>query len=73
MDIQMPVMDGYTATRTIREWEKQQKAAPTTIVALTAYSFTEDAQKCLDAGCTSYLNKPIKKQKLLETIARYTG
>jgi PAS domain S-box-containing protein len=73
MDMQMPVMDGYTATRTIREWEKQQKTAPGTIIALTAYSFNEDTKKCLDAGCTAYLNKPIKKQKLLETIARYTA
>ncbi|HRZ87016.1 MAG TPA: PAS domain S-box protein [bacterium] len=73
MDMQMPVMDGLTATRTIREWEKRGKVLPTNIIALTACAFTEDAQKCLDAGCTSYLNKPIKKEKLLEAIAKATA
>ena len=77
MDMQMPVMDGYTATKIIREWENEQiklglKPALTPIIALTAHALREDEQKSLEAGCTTYLTKPIKKARLLETIAIYT-
>jgi signal transduction histidine kinase/DNA-binding response OmpR family regulator/sensor domain CHASE-containing protein len=77
MDMQMPVMDGYTTTKIIREWESEQiklglKPAATPIIALTAYALKEDEQKSLEAGCTAYLTKPIKKARLLETIAIYT-
>jgi len=68
MDMQMPVMDGYTATRTIRQWERQQGLKPTPIIALTALALKEEVQKSLDAGCNAHLTKPIKKPILLEAI-----
>jgi CheY-like chemotaxis protein len=73
MDMQMPVMDGYTATSIIREWEVAQGRPPTPILALTAYALKEDIQKALDAGCTAYLTKPVKKATLLETLSKYTN
>jgi CheY-like chemotaxis protein len=72
MDIEMPVMDGYTATKKIREWEKEQSAKPTPIVALTAHALKEHEEKSREAGCNGHITKPIKKAKLLETIAQYT-
>jgi len=73
MDMQMPVMDGYTATKTIRKWEEKKDKESTSILALTAYAMKEDRDKTLKAGCTDYLTKPIKKDKLLEAIRRLSG
>jgi CheY-like chemotaxis protein len=73
MDMQMPVMDGYTATGTIREWEVNNARDETPILALTAYAMKEDRDKTLKAGCTDYLTKPIKKEKLLEALRRLSG
>lgn len=70
MDVQMPVMDGLQATAAIREWERTQQRKPTPIVALTANAFKEEADKCLAAGCTAHLTKPIKKKTLLTAIAQ---
>jgi signal transduction histidine kinase/DNA-binding response OmpR family regulator len=72
MDIQMPVMDGYDATRTIRTFENEHRNIKTPIFALTAHATTDERQKCLDAGCDGHLTKPIKKAKLLEAI-EYCG
>jgi two-component system, sensor histidine kinase and response regulator len=72
MDMRMPVMDGYTATREIRKWEKENQRSPMPIIALTAHAMAEDKQKCLDAGCTDYLSKPLKKEDLLKRIAEYS-
>ncbi len=72
MDMQMPVMDGYTATREIRQWEKQKGGTQTPVVALTAHALKEDTQKSLDAGCTAHLTKPIKKAKLLEALEEFS-
>jgi len=71
MDMQMPVMDGYAATREIRKWERERGVEPTCIIALTASAFKEDTQRSLDAGCTAHITKPIKKATLLETIKKY--
>ena len=73
MDMQMPVMDGYTATRWIRTWEGEHAREPAPIIALTAHALVEDAKKCFDAGCVGYISKPLKKQTLLEAIIQYTG
>ena len=68
MDMQIPVMDGYTATERIRKWEVENGVRPTPIIALTANALKEDAQRSLDAGCTAHLTKPIKKTPLLQAI-----
>jgi len=79
MDMQMPVLDGYGATRAIRKWEASEIRVPQSafrgvpIIALTAHATKEDEQKSLDAGCTAHLTKPIKKAKLMETIYKYTA
>lgn len=68
MDIQMPIMDGYSATILIRDYETKNNLPNTIISALTAYSFEEDIEKALEAGCNFVLTKPIKKIVLLDTI-----
>jgi signal transduction histidine kinase/CheY-like chemotaxis protein len=72
MDIQMPMMDGYDATRKIRTLENSQRKTKTPIIALTAHATTDERQKCLNAGCDGHLTKPIKKARLLEAI-RFPG
>lgn len=73
MDMQMPVMDGYTATREIRKWEQATSVeTPLRIIALTAHALRDDAQRSIEAGCDAHLTKPIKKAILLETILQYT-
>jgi two-component system, sensor histidine kinase and response regulator len=73
MDIHMPVMDGYTTTATIREWERKQGIPPTPILAVTAYAYPEDKRRIKAAGCNGVLAKPIKKSVLLEAILSHTG
>jgi signal transduction histidine kinase len=59
MDCQMPVMDGYAATRAIRDWERDRGIPRVPIVALTAGAFDEDRDRCLDAGMDDFLTKPL--------------
>jgi PAS domain S-box-containing protein len=73
MDRQMPVMDGLTATRTIRAWERANGRSPTPIIALTASALKGDRETCLGAGCTAYLTKPIKQDVLLQAIKDYSA
>ncbi|WP_193771348.1 response regulator [Candidatus Magnetaquicoccus inordinatus] len=68
MDVQMPVMDGYAATRAWRRSEKQENRERIPIIALTAHALSEDVAHSLQAGCNAHLTKPIKKKILLETI-----
>lgn len=60
MDIQMPVMDGFIATKEIREWEQNNKKQATHIIALTANALKEDREKCFDVGMNDFLTKPFK-------------
>ncbi len=71
MDMQMPVMDGYQATQTIREWERRHGLAHTPVVALTAYAQPEDTARMRDFGCDAQLTKPIKKKVLLQAIEQF--
>ncbi|MBF0622628.1 MAG: response regulator [Magnetococcales bacterium] len=68
MDIQMPRMDGYTATRKLREYEQKNNLPRTPVAALTAHAMAEDAQRARDAGCDEFLSKPITKKKLIKVI-----
>ncbi|MGN7611531.1 PocR ligand-binding domain-containing protein [Magnetococcales bacterium HHB-1] len=72
MDIQMPVMDGYEATRKIRSWEQENNATPTAIVALTAHALAEDSVQIKRAGCDLHLTKPVRKKRLLEVIHHFS-
>ncbi len=71
MDMEMPGMDGYTATKEIRKWEAKEQKNPTPVVALTAHALKEHKQRSLDVGCTGHFTKPFSKQALLETIHKY--
>jgi len=73
MDVQMPIIDGYTATKEIRQWESMHSRKQTPVIALTAHALKEEVQKSLDAGCNAHLTKPIKKKDLLTVIIKYTG
>jgi CheY-like chemotaxis protein len=66
----MPIMDGLTATREIRQWEKEQGKESTPIIALTASVLPEEIQSCFDVGMDAYLPKPYKSQQLFETLER---
>ncbi|MEW5733820.1 MAG: response regulator [Thermodesulfobacteriota bacterium] len=70
MDMQMPVMDGYEATATIRKWEKQNRDRRTPIIAMTADARAEDEVKYIDTGFDGLLAKPIKKNTLLTALFR---
>jgi signal transduction histidine kinase/ActR/RegA family two-component response regulator len=68
MDIQMPEVNGYEATRQIREFNKD-----VVIVAQTAYGLSGDKEKAVKAGCNDYISKPIDKEDLFELIQKYFG
>jgi PAS domain S-box-containing protein len=66
MDIQMPVMDGYEATKKIRKFNKD-----VIIIAQTAYALTGDKEKAITAGCNDYISKPVKKDELMAMLYKY--
>ncbi len=70
MDIEMPVMNGYEAATAIRNLENGEQIP---IIALTAHQGSSAVTKCLGAGCTAYVSKPVRKQKLLDEIEHSLG
>jgi CheY-like chemotaxis protein len=68
MDIQLPGMDGLSATKIIKE-DPALKDIP--IIGLTSYAMQGDKEKALAAGCTGYITKPIDTRKFLETVSEY--
>ncbi|MBF0455699.1 MAG: response regulator [Magnetococcales bacterium] len=71
MDIHMPVMDGYSATRAIRAWERSQQRPKTRILALTANALPGDVEQTYGVGCDGHLSKPINKKSFLEVLSRF--
>ena len=68
MDIRMPQMTGLEATQRIRQFDKD-----VIIIAQTAYGFSSDKEKALEAGCNDYISKPINKTRLIELIKKHIG
>ena len=73
MDCQMPILDGYAATRKIRDFESESSHLATPIVAITAGSDERDQKRCLEAGMNDYLKKPFSLSDIKETINKYTN
>lgn len=69
MDVRMPVMNGYEATRAIRELEREDSDIP--VIAMTADAFSEDIQKCLECGMNDHLAKPIDIQEVARKLKKY--
>ena len=70
MDCQMPVLDGFAATRVIREMEARAGTAHLPIIALTAHAMEGDSEKCLAAGMDAYVSKPYTIAELRRTLER---
>ncbi|MCZ0903799.1 response regulator, partial [Microcoleus sp. HI-ES] len=70
MDLRMPIVDGYTATKYIRERRQSQE---TVIIALTATVLEEDREKVLMAGCNDFISKPFQQRELFDKLAQYLG
>jgi len=70
MDVMMPVVDGLSATRSIRALGRED-AKKIPIIAVTANAFDEDVKRCIEAGMNAHLPKPLEMNKVVETIAKY--
>jgi CheY-like chemotaxis protein len=68
MDVRMPDMDGYAATRAIRGWEEEEGRPPARILALSAHAMEEEIERSLEAGCDAHLTKPVEKERLLDAV-----
>jgi len=73
MDCQMPELDGFAATRVIREREALTGRRPVPIVALTANAFESDRERCFAAGMDEHLAKPFREEELVEVLKRHLG
>ena len=71
MDVQMPLMDGHTATKKIRTWEAENNRKRCPIIAITGAAFEEDRQKCLDAGMDDFITKPISSGNLRTILSKW--
>ena len=70
LDVMMPVMDGYAAAKAIRAGG-QPRAGTVPIIAMSANAYAEDVKKCLDSGMNAHISKPLFKDVMLRTIARF--
>ena len=70
MDLQMPVMDGFEATAKIREYEREEGLVRSPIIALSAHSLLGDREKCIQAQMDEYLTKPLRRNKMMQTILK---
>jgi PAS domain S-box-containing protein len=75
MDVQMPDMDGFTASRTIRQMEEAGELSTehVPIIAMTAHALHGDRQRCIDAGMDDYVSKPLDPRKVFQAIERWAG
>lgn len=71
MDLEMPIMDGYEATRLIRKFENENSATPISIVAITAHAMKGDMEKCIAAGMNDYVAKPFTPHQLQAVLKKY--
>ena len=72
MDLRMPVMDGFEATKAIRDFQTEHKIKKIPIIAVTAHALKNELLKSLDAGCNSYITKPYDFKDLQILIRKYT-
>ena len=73
MDIQMPEMDGFQAAARIRDARRANGQEPLPVIAMTAHALKGDRERCLGAGMTDYISKPVRPADLMEIVSRYTG
>ncbi|MGY6529699.1 MAG: ATP-binding protein [Cyanobacterium sp.] len=73
MDMRMPVMDGYQASRNIRKLEKNNNQKPVPIIALTATAFDEEREAILEVGCNDFVSKPFQEKIIFEMMAKHLG
>jgi len=71
LDIQMPIMDGLTAIKKIREYEKENKANPVPCIAMSSFNSAEDKKTVIDAGFDDTISKPIQRPLLVELLLKY--
>ena len=73
MDLQMPILDGYEATRRIRAWEREHGRPPTPILALTASALEGEVNRAIEAGCTEWIRKPVRLAAFQAVVAKYAS